>query len=152
VVAFRRTTAPQPLPGVEVAGELGEVLERADHLVIAAPATTETRHLIGAPAFAAMKAGVHLVNVARGSLVDQDALRVALDDGRVARASLDTVDPEPLPEGHWLFTHPSVRLSPHVSWSAPSTMHRTLGLFVENLRRFRANEELSGRVDPLARY
>ena len=46
------------------------------------------------------------MNIARGGLVDQDALGEALDDGRVARASLDTVDPEPLPEGHWLYSHP----------------------------------------------
>ena len=63
-----------------------------------------------------MKPGVHLVNVARGALVDQDALRAALDDGRVAMASLDAVEPEPLPAGHWMYTHPRVRLSPHVSW------------------------------------
>ena len=105
-----------------------------------------------AAAFTVLKPGAHLVNVARGSLVDQQALRAALDDGRVARASLDAVDPEPLPEGHWLYTHPSVRLSPHISWSSPSTMPRTLDLFVENLRRFRAGEVLSGLVDPLAGY
>jgi phosphoglycerate dehydrogenase-like enzyme len=84
--------------------------------------------------------------------VDQQALRVALDDGRVARATLDTVDPEPLPEGHWLYTHPAVRLSPHISWSAPGTMPRTLGLFVDNVRRFRVGEPLSGLVDPVAEY
>jgi phosphoglycerate dehydrogenase-like enzyme len=103
-------------------------------------------------AFAALKEGAHLINVARGSLVDQGALRVALDDRRVARATLDTVEPEPLPEDHWLYTHPAVRLSPHISWSAPSTMPRTFDLFVDNVRRFRAGEALSGLVDPIAGY
>jgi phosphoglycerate dehydrogenase-like enzyme len=93
-----------------------------------------------------------VVNIARGSLVDQEALRAALDDGRVAFASLDTVDPEPLPAGHWLYGHPAVRLSPHISWSSPNTMPRTLDLFVQNLARFRAGEALRDVVDPKAGY
>lgn len=137
IVAFRRTTAPPVLPGIEMVGDLHDLLRRADHLVIAAPATPATHHLMDAAAFAALKPGAHLVNIARGSLVDQDALHEALEDGRVALASLDTVDPEPLPEGHWLYTHAGVRLSPHISWSAPATMSKTLDLFVENVHRFR---------------
>jgi phosphoglycerate dehydrogenase-like enzyme len=152
VVAVRRTEAGPPLPGIEIVSGLSDLLAQSDHVVIAAPATAETRHLMDAEAFAAVKPGVHLVNIARGTLVDQDALRVALDDGRVARASLDTVDPEPLPEGHWLYSHPGVRLSPHISWSSPNTMPRTLGLFMENLERFRAGEPLAGVVDPVAGY
>jgi phosphoglycerate dehydrogenase-like enzyme len=152
VVAVRRTDAGPPLPGVEIVAGLPDLLARSDHVVIAAPATAETHHLLGAQAFADMKPGAHLVNIARGTLVDQDALRVALDDGRVARASLDTVDPEPLPEGHWLYAHPGVRVSPHISWSSPSTMPRTIGLFVENLQRFRAGKPLAGAVDPVAGY
>ena len=82
-----------------------------------------------------MKPGVHLVNIARGRLVDQDALRVALDDGRVAMATLDTVDPEPLPAGHWLYEHPKVRVSAHISWASHLGFDSTVDLFVENLRR-----------------
>ena len=152
VVAFRRRSVPPPVVGVEVVTDLNDVLARADHVVIAAPATEATLHLLDAAAFAAMKPGAHLVNIARGSLIDQDALRVALDDGTVARASLDTVEPEPLPEGHWLYAHPAVRLSPHISWSAPGTMHKTVGLFAENLVRFRAGDAFNGLVDPVARY
>ena len=151
-MAFRRTDAGPPLPGIEVVRGLHDMLARADHVVIAAPATARTHRLMDAAAFAAMKPGAHLINVARGTLVDQEALRVALDDGRVARASLDTVDPEPLPEGHWLYSHPGVRLSPHISWSSPDTMPKTIGIFVENLRRFRAGQPLAGLVDPVARY
>jgi phosphoglycerate dehydrogenase-like enzyme len=152
VVAFRRTDAAPPVPGIEIVTGLHDLLARADHVVIAAPATPATRHLMDAAAFKALKPGAHLVNIARGTVVDQDALRVALDDGRVARASLDTVDPEPLPEGHWLYAHPAVRLSPHISWSSTSTMPRTMGLFVENLTRFRAGQALQGVVDPTAGY
>ena len=152
VVAVRRTQAPSSVAGVEVVGGLHELLARADHVVIAAPATAGTHQLMDAQAFAALKPGAHLINVARGSLVDQSALRGALDDGRVARATLDTVTPEPLPPGHWLYEHPAVRLSPHISWSAPGTMSRTLEIFVENLHRFRRGAALRGLVDPVARY
>ena len=75
VRALRRTARPSPLDGVEMVDSLAAVLDGADHVVIAAPLTPETRHLIGAEAFAVMKPGVHLVNIARGGLVDQDALR-----------------------------------------------------------------------------
>jgi len=152
VVAFRRTPTPTALAGVEVVADLSNLLTQADHVVLAAPATEETHHLMDAAAFAVLKPGAHLVNIARGSLVDQEALRGALDDGRVGRASLDTVEPEPLPAGHWLYTHPSVRLSPHISWSAPGTMARTVNLFAENLARFRSGSALDGLVDPVAGY
>jgi phosphoglycerate dehydrogenase-like enzyme len=94
-----------------------------------------------------VKPGVHVVNIARGSLVDQDALRAALDDDRVALASLDCVEPEPLPEGHWLYTHPKVRVSAHVSWSSPLAFGRIIDSFVANLRRYLAGEPLSGLID-----
>jgi phosphoglycerate dehydrogenase-like enzyme len=152
VLAYRRTAVPAPLPGVEIMGDLRALLSRSDHIVVAAPATPETHHLLDAPALAAVKRGAHLVNIARGSLIDQDALRVALDEGRLSRASLDTVEPEPLPAGHWLYRHGSVRLSPHISWSGGATLTRTMELFTDNLRRFRAGEELGGIVDPDAGY
>jgi phosphoglycerate dehydrogenase-like enzyme len=152
VRACRRTAAPAPVAGIEVVGALHELVASADHVVVAAPATAATRHLIGREALAAVKPGVHLVNVARGGLVDQDALRAALDDGRVARASLDAVEPEPLPDGHWMYAHPRVRLSPHVSWSAPGAAELLLDRFVENLRRWRAGEPLTGVVDRTTGY
>jgi phosphoglycerate dehydrogenase-like enzyme len=67
-------------------------------------------------------------------------------------ASLDTVEPEPLPAGHPLFSHPHVRLSAHISWSSPDSMPRTLELFIENLRRYRAGAPLEGIVDLTAGY
>ncbi|MBW2271230.1 MAG: hypothetical protein JRH16_21980 [Deltaproteobacteria bacterium] len=147
VCALRRRKLPSPLPGVTLTLELEELLAHADHLVVAAPATPRTQKLLDAAAFAALKPGAHLVNIARGELIDQDALRAALDAGRVAVASLDTVTPEPLPEGHWLYSHPQVRLSPHVSWSMPGSFDGLIDPFIENLRRFRAGEELADRVD-----
>ena len=152
VIALRRTNKPAEVPGVEIVTSLSDLLGRSDHVVIAAPATSATRHLLDADAFAAMKPGAHLVNIARGSLVDQDALIEALDRGTLAMASLDVVDPEPLPAGHPLYAHPKVRLSPHVSWSSPDTMRRTFDLFAENLRRYRSGEPLQGVVDTDAGY
>jgi phosphoglycerate dehydrogenase-like enzyme len=152
VLAHRRTGAPSPVAGVEVMTELAAVLAAADHLVLAAPATGETRGLIGEAALARVKRGVHLVNVARGELVDHEALRRALDDGRVGLASLDCVDPEPLPAGHWLYTHPRVRLSPHTSWSMPGAFDRLLEPFLENLRRYRAGRPLQDIVDVARGY
>jgi phosphoglycerate dehydrogenase-like enzyme len=128
-------------------GSLEELLPVADHLVLAAPATPRTRHLIDAGTLELVKPGVHLVNIARGALVDQDALRVALDDGRVAMATLDTVDPEPLPDGHWLYSHPKVRLSAHVSWASPAGLARTLEIFIDNLSRYAAGEPVLHVVD-----
>src|SRR5262249_28516543 len=118
IVGLRRTAAPAPRPSIEVMTSLTALLNGADHVVISAPATPATRHLIDADALASMKPGTHLVNVARGSLVDQDALVAALDAGRLGRATLDVVEPEPLPPGHPLYTHERVRLTPHVSWSS----------------------------------
>jgi phosphoglycerate dehydrogenase-like enzyme len=152
VVGLRRTPAPSPVDGVTMVSTLAEVLDGADHVVIAAPLTVATHHLIGADALARMKPGVHLVNIARGGLVDQDALRVALDDGPVAMASLDAVDPEPLPAGHWLFDHPKVRLSAHDSWSWPGAYPAILDRFAVNLRAFLADEPLPDLVDPARGY
>ena len=149
VRALRRSDAPSPVDGVEFASDLSELLAESDHLLLALPLTEASRHMIDADSLSAIppERGLHLINVARGGLIDQDALRVAMEDGRVARASLDVADPEPLPEGHWLFTHPQVRLSPHVSWSMPDAFSLLLDTFLENLGRYQRGESLAGQVD-----
>ncbi len=152
VTAHRRTDAPSPLAGVEMSTSLAAVLEASDHLVLSVPLTPRTEHLLDTEAFARVKPGVHLVNIARGRLVDQAALRAALDDDRVAMATLDTVDPEPLPAGHWLYSHPKVRLSAHVSWASRLGMDSTVELFTANLRRFLAGQPLDDVVDPAEGY
>jgi phosphoglycerate dehydrogenase-like enzyme len=152
VRALRRRAAPSPLAGVELAPSLEDLVATADHLVLVAPATPETRGIVGEEALGAVKPGVHLVNVARGALVDEEALRRALDDGRVALASLDAVDPEPLPEGHWMYAHPRVHVSAHVSWNGPGGEDVLVGKFVANLRRWLAGEPLEGVVDVTAGY
>ena len=148
VRALRRNPSRTAIEGVEIAQDLDDLLESADHVVLAAPATAATARLLDADAFARVKPGVHLVNIARGSLVDQDSLRAALDDGHVALATLDTVDPEPLPDGHWMYSHPRVRLSAHVSWSSPRAFERIVASFTDNVRRYAVGEPLEGIVDP----
>ena len=101
---------------------------------------------------ALVRPGMHLVNIARGTLVDQDALREALDDGRVARATLDVCDPEPLPAGHWLYEHPGVSLTPHTSWAGPGAFTQLVGAFHANYLRWRTGEPLIGVVDIHAGY
>ena len=152
VVALRRSSRPSPVVGVSLSPSLPSVLAASDHVVVAAPATAETRQFIDDSALAEIKPGAHFVNVSRGSLVDQDALLRALDDGRIAMASLDVVEPEPLPAGHSLYRHPRVRLSPHISWSSPQTVARTFQLFADNLARYRSGQPLLGLVDVAAGY
>jgi phosphoglycerate dehydrogenase-like enzyme len=147
VKALRRTTGDAGIPGVAVVTSLDELLVDADHVVLAAPATARTRHMLDADAFARVKPGVHVVNIARGSLVDQDALRDALDRGLVARATLDVVTPEPLPAGHWMYTHPKVQLSPHGSWHTATAHVATIEIVCDNVERYRAGETLVGLVD-----
>lgn len=128
--------------------DLRSLFAWADHIVLAARGGPATRHMIDATVLADAKPGMHLVNIGRGSLVDEDALRVALDDGRIALASLDTVEREPLPAGHWLFRHPSVRLSPHVAYASPATGGRGVERFERNLLRYVDGEALGDVVTP----
>ncbi|WP_416907753.1 MAG: NAD(P)-dependent oxidoreductase [Polymorphobacter sp.] len=144
VVASRASDAPSPVDGVTLVG-LDALAGRADHLVLVAPITPVTRGIVGADFLGRMKAGAHLVNVARGALVDEAALRAALDAGKIW-ASLDVVDPEPLPAGHWMFEHPRLRLTPHISWSSPDVMRRIVERLVGNLARLAAGEPLVGAV------
>jgi phosphoglycerate dehydrogenase-like enzyme len=152
VRGLRRTPRPAPVDGIEIVTTAQATVDGADHVVIAAPLTPETRHLVDASLLAAMKPGVHLVNIARGQLIDDDALRAALDSNHVAMASLDAVTPEPLPEGHWMYTHPRVRLSPHISWSMPGSFESLYDTFRQNLRRFQRGEPLEGIVDIVNGY
>jgi phosphoglycerate dehydrogenase-like enzyme len=152
VKALRHSNRPSPVEGVELVSTFEALIADADHLVIAAPLTAQTKNILNASAFERAKRGLHVVNIARGELIDQDALRDALDREVVSAASLDAVTPEPLPEGHWMYQHPKVRLSPHISWSWPGAMDAIGRIFSDNLRRYLAGEPLENVIDPALGY
>jgi phosphoglycerate dehydrogenase-like enzyme len=138
--------------GTIPANRLDDVWPRAHHVVLAAPATGATRHLVGADELAAMRDDAWLVNVARGSLVDTDALAAALAGGAIGGAALDVTDPEPLPDGHPLWREPRALITPHVA-NPDATLRRYLAELVgENIARFAAGEELRSRIDVEAGY
>lgn len=154
VIASRRSDRPTP-EHIEYVGRPDEILEmlpRADVVAIALPLTEETRGLFDAEAFAAMKDGAYLVNIARGAIVDTDAMMSALDSGKLAGACLDVTDPEPLPEGHPLWGYENVVITPHTAGAAELTSERWWALYQENVRRFAVGEPLLNTVDKAAGY
>lgn len=131
---------------------LTEMLPQCDYVVIAAPLTRETQGLIGAEELAAMKPSAYLINIARGGLVDEEALVEALRCGGIAGAALDVFTEEPLPSNHPLWELPNVLLTPHVSGASPAYNDRLSDLFAENLRRYVAGESLLNLVDKERQY
>jgi cyclase len=131
---------------------LMSLLPRADVVVLSCPLTDETRGLIGAEQLKAMKRSAYLINVARGPIVQTDALAGALEDKRIAGAGLDVTDPEPLPQGHALWKMPNVVISPHVGGQSSGQAARQWRLWRENVRRFAAGEPLLCVVDKAKGY
>lgn len=150
--ALRHSDAPSPIEGVTLVRSIDELVTDADHIVLVAPLTDATRGLFDDRVFSLMKPGVHLVNVARGPMIVEEALRRALDADIVACASIDSTDPEPLPAGHWMYDHPRVRVSPHSSWHWPGAFPAMFEMFLENLRRHLSGEPLLSVVDPANGY
>jgi phosphoglycerate dehydrogenase-like enzyme len=127
--------------------QLPRLLAESDFVVVAAPATPETAAIIDAEALAQMKPSAYLINIARGSLVDERALTAALKEGRIAGAALDVVEREPLSPESELWDLPNVIVTPHRSSTSEHTRGRQAGLFKENLRRYLAGEDLINLVD-----
>jgi phosphoglycerate dehydrogenase-like enzyme len=132
-------------PEVHPVSELDALLPRAEIIVLILPATAESRGLIGAPQFALMRRGALLINAARGPIVDTHALVAALQSGRT-RAAIDVTDPEPLPEGHPLWSCPNLLITPHVGASTPQFSPRALRTAAEELRRYLHGEPLRNVV------
>ena len=127
--------------------QLHAMLAECDYVLIAAPLTPETRGLIGAAEFQAMKREAILINVARGGVIDEAALSDALRTGLIGGAALDVFEQEPLPAASPLWHLANVILSPHVSGFTPHYDERAMALFAENLRRYVAGEPLLNVVD-----
>lgn len=123
-------------------GELREVLRRAEYLVLIAPHTAETERMLGAAEIALLPQGAVLINIGRGSLVDEAALADALREGRLGGAALDVFDVEPLPPTSPLWAMPNVLISPHSASTSDRENGRITELFCDNLRRYLAGEPL----------
>lgn len=152
VIGVRRSGAQSGVSGVQHVGDLETLVAEADHIVVAVPGTAETRHLFNEALLARVKPGAHLINIARGSVIDQEALIHALDHGSLGFATLDVTEPEPLPEGHALYSHPRVRLTPHISSNHTLIRHRLLEKVNADLSRFVRGEKPSDIVDPARGY
>lgn len=146
--AVRRGAWTDAEPFVEPCASPEALVAEADHLVVAVPTTAQTRHIVGHHLLLAARPGLHLINVGRGDLVDQDALLNALAAGTVGFATLDVTDPEPLPAGHPLYDHPAVRITPHVSWSDPTFEERLVTKILVNLDRYVGGQALLDVVEP----
>jgi phosphoglycerate dehydrogenase-like enzyme len=132
-------------PKVHAVRELDSLLPLAQVVVLILPLTAESHHLIGSRQMGLMQQGALLVNAARGPIVDTDALVAALNSGHI-RAALDVTDPEPLPEGHPLWSCPNLLLTPHVAGSSPQFGPRSLRNAAGELRRFIAGEPMQNVV------
>ncbi|HEV8149685.1 MAG TPA: D-2-hydroxyacid dehydrogenase [Gemmatimonadales bacterium] len=154
VLAVRKHPADDPAVADVQWGldALPRLIEESDWLVLAAPLTTETRGLIGASELEHMRPSAVLINLGRGSLVDESALIQALSAGKIAGAALDVFEREPLPAQSRLWMMPQVIITPHISGTGPRYWERALDLFRRNLDRFVKGEPLLNVVDKRAGY
>jgi len=148
VVGTKRdpSTAPDAVDDCYGADDLDAVLDRSDYLVVACPLTDETHGLIGEPELARLDDDAVLVNIARGPIVDQDALIAALEDDGLRGAALDVSDPEPMPEDSPLRSMPNVVMTPHVAGATPYYFDRAVELFARNYRHYVDGEELENVI------
>ena len=144
VTVVRRTPGPTSLAPDQWRAQLGEF----DWVILAVPATPETENMIGADELAAMKQSATLINIARGSVVHQNALVTALTDKQIGAAFLDVTTPEPLPAGHPLWSLDNAHVTMHLSGRAQDKMFiRSAERFLENLQRYRGGEPLAPLVN-----
>jgi phosphoglycerate dehydrogenase-like enzyme len=153
VVAVNRSGGAVPWAASTVPREgLADTLPHADWVVIAAPLTDETRGLFGAALLSNMRAEAWLVNVARGGIVDTEALVRALTSREIAGAALDVTDPEPLPDGHPLWGLDNAIITPHVANTWDMALPELRAMVRLNVERFTAGQPLTGVVDTSAGY
>lgn len=132
-------------PKVHAVGELDSLIPHADIVILILPSTAESHHLIGVRQLSLMRQGCLLVNAARGPIVDTNALVAALQAGTI-RAAIDVTDPEPLPDGHPLWSCPNLLITPHVGGSSPNFTPRALAITAAQVGRYIAGEPLENVV------
>jgi phosphoglycerate dehydrogenase-like enzyme len=149
ITVVRRS--PETGPSVDRVGtmaDLPEFLADADVIVLACPLNDTTRGFAGKAFFDGIKPGAVLINIARGGLIEDAELMKALDDGRLAGATLDVFHTEPLPKDDPLWSHPGVSMTSHTSYSGSGVRARWEELFLDNLPRFVNGEKLINEVNP----
>jgi len=130
--------------------QLARFLRQTDILICLLPLTNETLGILNADLFALLPKGARLLHTGRGPQLDQQALIDALDSGQLSAAMMDVTNPEPLPIGHPLWSHPKVLITPHIaSVTQPETAARSV---IENIRRHRAGENMIGLIDQTLGY
>lgn len=127
--------------------DIHAVIKEADFLLLATPHTPETEGLIGAEEFALLPKGAVLINIARGVVIDQEALIASLASGHLRGAALDVTTPEPLPENNPLWDMPQVIISPHSASTSDKENYKITRLFCDNLQRFLKGEDLRNVLD-----
>ena len=149
VVATRNSSRKGPafVSYVGLSDELKKLAAQADVVVNATPLTPKTRGLFDQAFFSTMKKGAYFINVGRGKSVVTDDLVEVLESGHLGGAALDVTDPEPLPQGHDLWTMPNVIITPHISAGSDAQMNRFWLLVRENLRRYVNGEKMLNVVD-----
>jgi phosphoglycerate dehydrogenase-like enzyme len=128
------------------------VLARCDYIVVAAPLNAETRGLIGAAEFAAMKRDAVIINVGRGPVIEESAMIKALSEHTIKGAALDVFDEEPLPKGHPFYEMENVLLCPHCADHTPDWLDNAMRFFVDQFNRFRNGETLLNVVNKKLGY
>lgn len=133
-------------------GQLTDMLSQSDWVIVTAAGTEETDGMIGAAEFAAMKNTAYIINIARGSLIQEDEMIKALQEGQIAGAGLDVVEKEPLDKASPLWTMPNVVITPHVAGGTPYYVDRLVDIFCDNLARYQNGEALVNLVDKKLGY
>ena len=154
VTGVRARPAPHPdCVAVVSTDRLDDVLPATDYLVLACPLTEATRNLMDRRRLSRLPPGAGLVNIGRGALLDQEALCDLLDSGALSGAVLDVFSPEPIPQGHRLWSTHNLVISPHTAADDPATYNpRSLDLFLDNVRAWRDNRPLPNRFDTVRGY
>jgi len=155
VRAVRRRPTQRVPKGVAWVGDPSQLVSMAgdsDVLVIAAPHTGETRHLVGDEVLRALPRGAFVVNVSRGTLLDESALLAHLEDGHLGGCVLDVFATEPLPREHAFWSHPKVFVTPHVSGVSHRYWERETTLIIDNTKRYLHGRRLQNIVDLEAGY
>ena len=147
-----QTEKPDYVESLWKTDRLHDMLGQSDFVAICCPLTPQTKGILGAPEFHAMKSTAILVTIGRGQIIDQEALVKALQTTEIAGAGLDVTDPEPLPLDSPLWEMDNVIITPHHAGASPKSWARIFNLFCENLRRFVASETLTNVVDQTRGY